>query len=124
VRRTAAEIGAVAGLAHDAREPLGHRDVATEAQRHGRLAVCGSTQRGPGPGTGRDPPACPDLGSRAALTAFGPEGGDLINIASLSGLGPVPGLSVYAPTKAAVIPLALSLSWETPKRVHVRAVCP
>ena len=39
---------------------------------------------------------------RAALGAFGPAGGDVVNVASASGLGPVPGLSVYAATKAFV----------------------
>ena len=66
----------------------------------------------------------PIWGSRAALDAFGREGGDLINIASLSGHGPVPGLSVYAATKAALVSLSLSLSWEVDRKVHVHCVCP
>ena len=40
-------------------------------------------------------------GMRAALAAFDGRGGDIVNIASLSGLGPVPGYAVYAATKAA-----------------------
>ncbi len=136
VRRTAAEIGAVAGLAHDVRDPQGHRDVAAEAQRHGRLAVWVNNA-----GVGYDGGVGelsedqiralvevnllgPIWGTRAALDGFGHEGGDLFTIASLSGHGPVPGLSVYAATKAAVISLALSVSWETPRRVGVHAVCP
>ncbi len=136
VRRTAGEIGAVAGLAQDVRDPQGHRDAADEAGRHGRLAVWVNNA-----GVGFDGGVQelseekiralveinllgPIWGSRAALSAFGPEGGDLISIASLSGHGPVPGLSVYAATKAAVISLALSLSWETSRRVRVHAVCP
>lgn len=136
VRRTAQEIGAAAGLAQDVREAQSHRDVAAEAQRHGRLAVWVNNA-----GVGYDGGVVelsddqvqglvavnllgPIWGSRAALDAFGPEGGDLVNIASLSGHGPVPGLSVYAATKAAIVSLSLSLSWETPRRVRVHCVCP
>ena len=61
---------------------------------------------------------------RAALEAFGPEGGDVVNTASLSGLGPVPGLSVYAATKAAVVSLSTSVHAETPRNVRVHALCP
>jgi len=38
-RRTAEEIGAVAGLEHDVRGPGSHREVAAAADDHGRLAV-------------------------------------------------------------------------------------
>lgn len=65
-----------------------------------------------------------DLGVRAALAAFAREGGDILNVASLSGLGPVPGLSVYAATKAAVVSLTTSVNAETPRTVRVHAVCP
>ena len=136
VRRTAEEIGAVAGLAHDVREPEGHRAAAAEAQTRGRLAVWVNNA-----GVGYDGGIVelseekiralvavnllgPIWGSRAALDAFGRDGGDLINIASLSGHGPVPGLSVYAATKAALVSLSLSLSWETPRRTRVHCVCP
>lgn len=136
VRRTAVEIGATAGLAQDVRDPQGHRDVVAEAQRHGRLAVwvnnAGVCQDGGVQELSEDMIRAlveinllgPIWGSRAALDAFGHEGGDLVTIASLSGHGPVPGLSVYAATKAAAISLALSLSWETPRKVRVHAVCP
>ncbi len=39
VQATAAEIGAVAGLAHDVRDPAAHRHVAEVAAGHGRLAA-------------------------------------------------------------------------------------
>ena len=61
---------------------------------------------------------------RAAIEAFGEHGGDIVNTASLSGLGPVPDLSVYAATKAAVVSLTMSVDAETPKSVRVHAVCP
>ncbi len=136
VRRTASEIGAAAGLQQDVRDPQGHRDVAAEALRHGPLAVWVNNA-----GVGHDGGieeltedqirALTEInllgviwGARAALDAFGERGGDLVNVASLSAHGPVPGLSVYAATKAAVVSLSLSLSWETPKPVRVHAVCP
>jgi NAD(P)-dependent dehydrogenase (short-subunit alcohol dehydrogenase family) len=135
-RRTASEIGAAAGLAVDVRDEAAHATAAAEAARHGRLAVWVNNA-----GVGFDGGVLelseerirglvevnllgPIWGSRAALSAFGSAGGDLVNIASLSGHGPVPGLSVYAATKAAVISLSLSLSWEVPRSVKVHAVCP
>lgn len=136
VRRTADEIGAVAGLAHDVRDEAAHQEVAEEALRHGRLAAWFNNA-----GVGNDG-ALAELtsasveqlvqvnllgtiwGMRAALAAFGPEGGDIVNTASLSGHGPVPGLSVYAATKAAVVSLSTSVHVETPRHVRVHALCP
>jgi NAD(P)-dependent dehydrogenase (short-subunit alcohol dehydrogenase family) len=63
-------------------------------------------------------------GMQAALDAFGAQGGDIVNVASASALGPVPGLSVYAATKAAVASLTMSVALETAKQVRVHAVCP
>jgi short-subunit dehydrogenase len=61
---------------------------------------------------------------RAALDAFGPAGGDIVNTASLSGLGPVPGYSAYAATKAAIVSVTMSVSAEVPRGVRVHALCP
>ena len=61
---------------------------------------------------------------RAALEAFGDGGGDIVNTASLSGLGPVPGYSVYAATKAAIVSVSMSTDAETPRNVRVHALCP
>jgi len=136
VRRTADEIGAVAGLAQDVRDQTTHRQVAEEALMHGRLAAWFNDA-----GVGHDgdltdltDDQVTDLvevnllgtiwGTRAALAAFGREGGDVVNVASLSGHGPVPGLSVYAATKAAVVSLTTSVNAETPRRVRVHTVCP
>ncbi len=63
-------------------------------------------------------------GMRAALAAFGPDGGDVVNVASASALGPVPGLAVYAATKAAVLSATMSASIEAPAGVRVHALCP
>lgn len=134
--RTAAEIGAAGGLAQDVRDPASHRDVASTAAGHGALSAWFNNA-----GVGYDG----DLvslsenqvralvevnllgvlwGTRAAVEAFGPRGGDVVLTASLSGLGPVPGLSVYAATKAAVVSLAMSVNLETPRGVRVHALCP
>ncbi|MBI5103935.1 MAG: SDR family oxidoreductase [Solirubrobacterales bacterium] len=65
-------------------------------------------------------------GSRAAVGAMR-EGGHILNIASLSAFGPVPGLAVYAATKAGVLSFTTSLQGDLqhagrPIRVH--ALCP
>ncbi len=133
---TAAQIGAVAGLTHDVRTSDGHRDVAAAAAEFGTLKVWVNNA-----GVGYDGTLIelddaradalidinlkgPMWGMRAALAAFGPAGGDIVNIASLSGHGPVPGLSVYAATKAAVLSLTTSVNAEVGSNVRVHALCP
>ena len=65
-------------------------------------------------------------GSRAAVEAMrGP--GQILNVASLAAHGPVPGLGLYAATKAGVLSFSLSLQGDLeiagrPVRVHV--ICP
>jgi len=136
VRRTADEIGAVAGLEQDVTDEASHRLVAEQALTHGPLTAWFNNA-----GVGHDG-SLADLsseqvsnlvqvnlfgtiwGMRAALEAFGGGGGDIVNVASLSGLGPVPGLSVYAATKAAVVSLTTSVNAETSRKVRVHTVCP
>ncbi len=136
VQATAREIGAVAGLAHDVRDPQAHRTVAEAATGHGRLAAWFNNA-----GVGDDG-RLSELseeqvrrlvevnllgvlwGMRAALEAFGDGSGDIVNTASLAGLGPVPGYSVYAATKAATVSATMSVAAETPRRVRVHAICP
>ncbi len=65
-------------------------------------------------------------GSLAAKRAMS-GAGRILNIASVSGLGPVPGMSVYAATKAAVVSFTMSLDGDlrdagSPIRAHV--LCP
>lgn len=133
---TAAEIGAVAGLAHDVRDPDAHRAVAAEAARHAPLTAWFNNA-----GVGDDG-ALADLsdeqvrrlvevnllgtlwGTRAALDAFAPRGGDVVNVASLAGLTPAPGYSVYAATKAGVVSLSGSANAEARPGVRVHALCP
>jgi NAD(P)-dependent dehydrogenase (short-subunit alcohol dehydrogenase family) len=51
--------------------------------------------------------------------------GHIVNMASAAGLGPVPGLTVYAMTKHAVVGLSISLRGEAMRYgVKVSAVCP
>ena len=135
-RRTAQEVGAAEGLAQDVREESSHAEVAAAATRHGTLRVWVNNAGVCHDGTTAELSAdcvhrLVDVnllgtvwGVRAALAGFGPDGGDIVNIASASGLGPVPGLSVYAATKAAVVSLTTSLNVEVPAGVRVHAVCP
>lgn len=133
---TAEQIGAVEGVAQDVRDPASHTAVAETALRHGGLAAWFNNA---GVGWDGTLAALTDdqvrgiveinllgvmWGSRAALAAFGPGGGDIVNTASLSGLGPVPGLAVYAATKAAVVSLTMSTNLEAPPGVRVHAVLP
>jgi len=136
VRRTAEEIGAAVGLEQDVRDPAGHRFVATTASDLGRLTAWFNNA---GIGDDGSLASLDDdqvrrlvevnllgcvWGMRAALDAFGPRGGDIVNTASLSGLGPVPGYAVYAATKAAVVSVSMSVSAEVPRGVRVHALCP
>lgn len=135
-RRTASEIGAAAGVEQDVRDEDSHRAVAEEALRYGELTAWFNNAGVGNDGTlvGLSSASVEQLvqvnlmgviwGMRAALDAFGPAGGDIVNTASLSGLGPVPGLSVYAATKAAVVSLTTSVHAEAPRGVRVHAVCP
>jgi NAD(P)-dependent dehydrogenase (short-subunit alcohol dehydrogenase family) len=133
---TADLIGAAAGLQHDVRDPEAHHAVAALAVEHGTLTAWFNNA-----GVGDDGTLAELTdeqvrrlvevnllgamwGTRAALAAFGTAGGDVVNIASLAGLGPVPGYSVYAATKAGVVSLSASVNAETPRGVRVHALCP
>ena len=133
---TAAEIGAEEGLTHDVRDPAHHAVVATAALAHGPLRAWFNNA-----GVGDDGRLVEQTeeqvrrlvevnllgtlwGMRAALEAFGSRGGDIVNVASLAGLGPVPGYGVYAATKAGIVSITASVDAETPRNVRVHAVCP
>ena len=134
--RTAAEIGAAEGVAQDVRDPQSHRDVAELAVRHGVLTSWFNNAGVLFDGTldeltDEQVRAMVEVnllgvlwGTRAAVDAFGAAGGDVVITASMSGLGPVPGLSAYAATKAACVSLAMSVNLETSRRIRVHAVCP
>ena len=134
--RTAVEIGAVAGMMHDVRDPAAHRAAAGLAAQHGTLTAWFNNAGVGDDGTLAElsEEAVSRLvevnllgslwGMRAALAAFGERGGDIVNTASLAGLGPVPGYSVYAASKAALVSATMSVDAETPRRVRVHALCP
>jgi len=134
--RTASEIGAAEGLGQDVRDPASHRAVAEAAARHGDLTAWFNNA---GVAFDNDLVDLTDeqvrttvevnvlgvmWGTRAAIDAFGASGGDVVITASLSALGPVPNLSAYAATKAAVLSLATSVNLETPRHVRIHALCP
>lgn len=135
-RRTATQVGAVAGLAHDVRDEAAHHAIAAEAATHGPLRVWVNNAGVGFDGTlaeqgSEQVAALVDVnltgvlwGCRAAIAAMH-GGGEILNVASLSGHGPVPGLSVYAATKSAVVSLTGSLDSELRGRgIRVHAICP
>src|SRR5689334_8600676 len=142
-KATAAEIGAPLGLALDVRDQFATRGVVEEARL---LAPLGAFVCNAGIAfdetlqdlTDDQVHALLDVnvlgvvwGSRVATEVFrlqareGLKGGDIGIVASLSAHEPVPGLSLYAATKAAVLSLATSISVELKKdKILVHAVCP
>ena len=66
-------------------------------------------------------------GCRAAVDAMRYGGGHIINLASMSAFGPVPGLAIYGATKHGVLAFSESLQGDLDEakiRVRVHAVCP
>lgn len=140
---TAAEIGAHSGTALDVTDPAANRDVAQQARAVAPLGVwvCNA-----GVAFDGDLSDVSDdqvrlmvevnvlgvmWGIRAATDVFrdqsrgGVAGGQIGVLASLSALAPVPGLSVYAATKAAVLSLVTSVAAELhADGIGVHAVCP
>lgn len=140
---SAAEIGAAAGLALDVTDPEANRIVAVRARELAPLGawVCNAGVLFEGDVTAlteQQIRATIDVnvlgvvwGARAAADAFreqasgGVHGGELGILASLSAHAPVPGLSIYAASKAAVLSLATSLVTELRHdKVRVHALCP
>jgi NAD(P)-dependent dehydrogenase (short-subunit alcohol dehydrogenase family) len=126
----------------DVREPDAHRRVAREAAGRGPLEVwvnnAGVMLTGPAwDHSDEEIRLSCDVnllgviwGSRAAVEAMraGPgQNRHIINIASLSALGPVPGLAIYAATKHAVLGFTGSLQgdlMDAGTDIAVHALCP
>ena len=131
--------GLVVGIGADARLAADHRRVAAAAAELGPVTTWVNNAGVLRSGRAWEQPEA-DLalmvdvnvmgvihGSRAAVEVMGKRGGHLLNIASMSAHGPVPGLAVYAATKSAVLNFSTSLQGDldlarVPIRVH--ALCP
>ncbi len=142
VRRTAADLGdRCAPVHHDVRDAAAHRDVARRAAELGTLTVWVNNAGVLRTGTlweQDDATMAMTVeinllgvihGTRAALEVMRAHGqpADIVNMASMSAFGPVPGLAVYAASKAAVLSWTLTTAAElhlakSPIRLH--AVCP
>jgi len=141
--RTAAEIGARFGMSLDVTDPAANRLVAERAREIAPLGawVCNAGVAFDGDVTDLSVEQVRLMvdvnvlgviwGVRAAADVFrnqagdGVRGGEIGVLASLSAHAPVPGLSVYAATKAAVLSLVTSLASELrADRIRVHAVCP
>ncbi|AUN40797.1 SDR family NAD(P)-dependent oxidoreductase [Tsukamurella tyrosinosolvens] len=139
-RAAAAEVGRDAvGIAQDVRDLASHRDVAERARDLGRLAVwvnnAGILIAGDCWDHEDDQMTSildvnlrgPIGGSAAAVNAMGARGGAILNVASISALTPVPGLALYAATKAAVLSFTTSLQGDLEHAglpIRARALCP
>jgi len=67
----------------------------------------------------------PLLWSQAAYRrSMAERGGSIINISSVGGLGPEPGIGWYNVTKAALIHITRQLAWELAPAVRVNAIAP
>lgn len=140
VAGAAASLGSRAtGTAADVRDPDALRRVATEAASLGPVSVW-VNNAGVAPTAKAWEHGDDEVrrtvevnllgvmnGSRVAVEAMRVTGGRILNVASLAGLGPVPGFGVYAATKAGVLSFSVSLQGDLqlaglPIRVHV--ICP
>src|SRR6195952_726310 len=61
---------------------------------------------------------------RVHAAGMGERGGSIVNIASVAGVKPAPGISFYGVSKAAVIHLTASLAVELGPKIRVNAVAP
>jgi short-subunit dehydrogenase len=125
-------------LAQDVRDPESHRTVARAATARGPLAVWVNNAGVLAVGetwtlSDADVRRLVEVnvlgvmwGCHAAVPVI-EDGGHIINIASISGLTPTPGLAVYGATKHAVVGYSLSLAGElraAGRKVDVSVLCP
>ncbi|MUL67236.1 short-chain dehydrogenase [Mycobacterium sp. CBMA 234] len=127
------------GVAQDVRDVASHQAIAADAAEQGRIAVWVNNAGVLHPGNSWEQSAAHvtqtlDVnvrgmmaGCAAAVNAMGSGGGVILNIASISALTPVPGLAVYAASKAAVLSYTTSLEGELRSAglpIRARALCP
>jgi NAD(P)-dependent dehydrogenase (short-subunit alcohol dehydrogenase family) len=125
-------------LAQDVRDPESHRAIARAATARGPIALWFNNAGVLSVGETWDM-ADADVRRMVEVNVLGviwgchaavplmAEGGHIINIASISGLTPTPGLAVYGATKHAVVGYSLSLASElrqAGRRINVSALCP
>ncbi|HZO60470.1 MAG TPA: SDR family oxidoreductase [Solirubrobacterales bacterium] len=139
-RETADQLGGSAwAMAQDVRDPDSHRTVAAAAAGRGPIGVWVNNA-----GVLRTEKSWEHSdddvrmlvevnllgvlwGSRAAVEAMRNGGGDLINMASMSAFGAVPGLAVYGATKHAVRAFTESLQGDLDDagiQIRTHAICP
>ena len=142
-KATAERIGAAGGAAYDVTDPAAARDVATQAREVAPLGAwvsnAGVGFDGTVTGIAEDRLRAlveinlmgPLWGARAAVETFraqasaGMRGGEIGVTVSLSALGPVPGLSVYAASKAGALSAVSALASEVSREgIRVHAVNP
>jgi short-subunit dehydrogenase len=140
VERAAQRVGHGAwGVAQDVRDAESHDTVAALAVERGPLAVWVNNAGVLHAGNSweqRPEVVAQTLdvnlrgvmaGCSAAVEAMSADGGVILNIASISALTPVPGLAVYAATKAAVLSYTTSLQGDLNHArlpIRARALCP
>ena len=137
VEAAAKELGAVAIAADVADETACERLVADHRERHGRLDMLVNSAGVGIAGTVESLPAKHldltigvnlrglFLVTQKAIPLLRESGGWIVNLASIAGTLPTPGLSAYGATKAAVISLTRSLNEELDADgVRAIAICP
>lgn len=137
---TASELGGGAwSMKQDVRDPESHREVARAANARGSLDLWVNNAGVLYTGNAWDHSdevirhmvevnvLGMTWGARAAVEAMRAKGGQIINIASMSALTPVPGLAIYGATKHAVLGFSISLAGDLDRAaipIKVSAVCP
>ena len=137
VETAAAELGAEAVAADVSREEDAHQAVAAHEERHGRLDLLVNSAGVGVAGRIEDLPTkhwdlqlgvnlrATFLLTRAALPLLRASRGQVVNLASIAGTVPVPGLAAYGAAKAAVISFTRSFNAEVAADgVRATAVCP
>lgn len=135
---TASSLSGAWSLAQDVRDPESHRRVARAATARGDVALWFNNAGVLAVGPTWDMPDA-DVRRQVEVNLLGvmwgchaavnvmDDGGHIINIASISGLTPTPGLAVYGATKHAVVGYSLSLASElrtAGRKISVSALCP